>query len=159
MAGELNVEKPIIKTPEIAPVKIEKPISPEIRPEVVLPKIEKIKETIKPQEKIGEGNISAVSQSQTWQKKRADEIDGILAEGLSGVFLKMNEAQQKEFKKTGEETVVKINSLLQETKVKINKIVDLIRRWLKLIPGVNKFFLEQEVKIKADKIMKIKNKF
>jgi len=30
---------------------------------------------------------------------------------------------------------------------------------LKLIPGVNKFFLEQEVKIKTDKILKTKNKF
>ena len=33
------------------------------------------------------------------------------------------------------------------------KILKLIRSWLKLIPGVNKFFLEQEAKIKTDKIV------
>jgi hypothetical protein len=71
----------------------------------------------------------------------------------------MSPQEQANFKKVGEETVVKINKLLLETKVKVNKIVALIRKWLKLIPGVNKFFLEQEVKIKADKIMRIKNKF
>jgi hypothetical protein len=159
MAGELNIEKPIIKTPESVSVKIEKPLSPEIKSEVVLPKIEKIKEAAKTQEKISGGSIPVSSQSQTWQKKRADEIDGILSEGLNDVFLKMNPTQQKVFKKTGEETVTKINQLLQETKVKVNKIIELIRQWLKLIPGVNIFFLEQEVKIKTDKIMKIKNKF
>jgi hypothetical protein len=47
---------------------------------------------------------------------------------------------------------------LGQTKIKVNKIIDLIRRWLKLIPGINKFFLEQEVKIKADKIIRLKDK-
>ena len=159
MAGELNVEKPIIKTPEISPVKIEKSLSPEKKTELILPKIEKTIEKVKPFEKVGEANVVVASQAQTWQKRRANEIDAILADGLNDVFLKMNSAQQAEFKKTGEETVTKINQLLQETKVKVNKIVELIRKWLKLIPGVNKFFIEQEVKIKADKIMKIKNKF
>jgi len=28
--------------------------------------------------------------------------------------------------------------------------------WLKLIPGVNKFFLEQEAKIKTDEVLKLK---
>jgi len=159
MPGELNVEKPVLKTPESVSVKIEKPISPEIKTEAILPKVEKVTETVKPLEKIGEGNTVAVSSAQTWQKKRAAEIDIILSEGLNDVFLKMNPEQQKEFKRAGEETVLKINILLQETKVKVNKIVELIRKWLKLIPGVNIFFLEQEVKIKADKILRIKNKF
>jgi len=30
--------------------------------------------------------------------------------------------------------------------------------WLKILPGVNKFFLEQEAKIKTDKILALKNK-
>jgi len=71
----------------------------------------------------------------------------------------MNASEQKAFKLKGEETVTKINELLSHTKVKVNKIIALIRDWLKLIPGINKFFLEQETKIKADKIIKIKNKF
>jgi hypothetical protein len=35
----------------------------------------------------------------------------------------------------------------------VKKILALIRDWLKLIPGVNRFFLEQEAKIKTDKIL------
>ena len=31
--------------------------------------------------------------------------------------------------------------------------MSLIREWLKVIPGINKFFLEQTVKIKTDKII------
>ncbi len=159
MAGEIIAEKFSIDKTEAVPVKTEKIPSPENLAERIVPTIEKIKEVPKPIEKKGEGNIVAVSQTQNWQKQRASEIDKILSDGLNEVFLKMNSAQQAEFKKTGEETVVKINKLLMETKVKVNKIVELIRRWLKLIPGVNKFFLEQEVKIKADKIIRLKNKF
>jgi len=159
MAGEIIAEKFSVEKPMSVPPKAEKAPSSENISERVLPNIEKIKESPKPIEKKGEGNIIAVSQTQNWQKQRAAEIDTILADGLNEVFIKMNAAQQAEFKKTGEETVLKINKLLMETKVKVNKIVELIRKWLKLIPGVNKFFLEQEVKIKADKIIRLKNKF
>ena len=159
MPGEIRVEKPIIEKPEIAPVKIEKPVRLENKAERVLPSIEKALESVKPIEKNGEGNIAITSPVQDWQKQRVVEIDSILADGLNEVFLNMNAAQQANFKKTGEETVSKISKLLLETKVKVNKIVELIRKWLKLIPGVNRFFLEQEVKIKTDKIIKLKNKY
>jgi len=71
-------------------------------------------------------------------------------------FLGMTPKQQKKFKTEGEETVKKINVLLRDAKVKIKKIVDLIRRWLRNIPKVNKHFLEQEAKIKADRIVNLK---
>lgn len=96
---------------------------------------------------------------QDFQKQRAAAIDRILSEGLNEVFIGMDAKTQHEFKQKGEETVVKINLLLGQAKVKVNKIIDLIRAWLKIIPGINKFFLEQETKIKADKILKIKDKF
>lgn len=88
---------------------------------------------------------------------RARAIDSILSDGLHEVFLQMDPAKQKEFKRVGEETTAKINILLDKAKVKVDKIIDLIRRWLRLIPRVNHFFLEQEVKIKADKIIKLKD--
>ncbi len=159
MPGEIIAEKPVIESPKAATVKIEKPLSPENKPERILPKVEKVKEIAKPIEKSSQGNIGVASQAQNWQKKQTAAIDNILSEGLNEVFLKMNPTEQAAFKKAGEETVIKISKLLLETKVKVNKIVALIRKWLKMIPGVNKFFLEQEVKIKADKIMRIKNKF
>lgn len=92
-------------------------------------------------------------------KKREEAIDAILADGLSDVFLKMNPAKQQEFKKEGEETVKKISQLLSETKVKVAKIIDLVKKWLRVIPGVNKFFVEQEAKLKTDRIIKMKKDF
>lgn len=90
-------------------------------------------------------------------KIRAKAIDNILAEGLHEVFLQMDGRRQQEFKRVGEETALKINILLDKAKIKVDKIIDLIRRWLKLIPRVNQFFLEQEAKIKADKIVRLKD--
>jgi hypothetical protein len=88
--------------------------------------------------------------------ERRKQIDAILSEGLSDVFLSMPPARQEKFKREGEETTKKINELLKKTKVKIGKIVGLIRSWLRIIPNVNRYFLEQEAKIKADKIIKLK---
>jgi hypothetical protein len=90
--------------------------------------------------------------------RREIAVDNILSEGLGETFLAMSPAKQKLFKEEGEKTVKKINILLDATKVNVNKIVTLIRKWLSIIPGVNRFFLDQEAKIKTDNIIKIKNK-
>lgn len=68
----------------------------------------------------------------------------------------MSPNKREEFRVKGEETTKKINELLGQTKIKVKKIINLIKAWLKIIPGVNKFFLEQETKLKTDKILKIK---
>lgn len=92
-----------------------------------------------------------IAKSPTYKK-----IENIMEEGLEEVYLRMEPEQQKKFKEEGEKTVYKIEKLLAKAKVKIQEIIKLIREWLKLIPGVNNFFLEQEAKIKSDKILKIK---
>lgn len=92
----------------------------------------------------------------TGQKDRlTQEIENVLQEDLTEAFLKMPKEKQKEFKKVGEETTGKIRVLMSKAKINARKILDLIKRWLKLIPGVNKFFLEQEAKIKTDKIIRL----
>jgi hypothetical protein len=83
-------------------------------------------------------------------------IENILSDGLDKVFLQMNVKEQNSFKAEGEKTAHKISNILDKAKGGVDKIISLIRRWLKLIPRVNKFFLEQEAKIKSDKIMQIK---
>jgi hypothetical protein len=94
-----------------------------------------------------------------YRQKREKELDSILSEGLEETFLAMPPDKQKIFRAEGEATVKKINILLDATKVNINKIALLIKRWLMIIPGINRFFLDQEAKIKTDKVIKIKNKF
>ncbi len=95
--------------------------------------------------------ISAAAQKDRLTK----EIESVLEEDVTDAFLKMSPKEQKEFKRVGEETTSKIRALVGKAKVNARKILDLIKRWLKLIPGVNKFFLEQEAKIKTDKILRL----
>ena len=85
------------------------------------------------------------------------EIEDILAEDLTDLYLKMTPSQQELFREKGEETAGKIRELLIVAKVNARKVLDLIRSWLKMIPGVNRFFLEQEAKIKTDKILDAAN--
>lgn len=87
---------------------------------------------------------------------KVDKIENILSEGLEEVYASLPERKRFEFKKKGEETAFKIFFILKKTKVKAKKIIKLIKQWLKMIPGINRFFLEQEAKIKADKIIEIK---
>jgi hypothetical protein len=159
MAIEKVLEKLAPKKAEKSSAKQEKMTSPEIKSERFSRATDESQEIARPGESQGGIMPLPISAAQDFQKKRAAAIDNILAEGLNEIFLKMDAKQQAEFKKKGEETVSKINILLNQTKIKLNKIVSLIRSWLKLIPGVNKFFLEREVKIKADKIIKLKDKF
>jgi len=84
------------------------------------------------------------------------KIEGILEEDLEDAYFKMEPALQKKFKTKGEETAKKIEEILAKTKVKTKKIFKLILAWLKIIPGVSKFFVRQEAKIKTDKIIHLK---
>ncbi|MDD4900761.1 MAG: hypothetical protein PHS62_01450 [Patescibacteria group bacterium] len=91
------------------------------------------------------------------QAKQQKQIEKVLASGLDDIYLSLTPEKQEQFKRAGEETAGKINKLLSKTKVKLGAIVKLIRKWLSLIPGVSKYFLEQEAKIKADEIIKLKH--
>lgn len=81
-------------------------------------------------------------------------IEGILASGLDGFFGHLSPDQQQRFKTDGESTAVKIREALHKQGTKIKDIVRLIINWLKGLPGINTFFLEQEAKIKADAIVR-----
>ena len=112
--------------------------------------VEKSGEAAKPVSKKSKLSIS------TPDAERQKQIDQILSEGLDDVFLSLSQDDQVRFKEEGEKTALKINELLSKTKVKIKNIISLIKKWLKIIPKVNPYFLEQEAKIKADKIVKLK---
>lgn len=80
------------------------------------------------------------------------QIEDILADGLGDMYVKMEPSFRARFKEKGEEVARKIEAAVAEGKVRVKLILEWIRSWLRIIPGVNKFFLEQEAKIKADKI-------
>lgn len=87
---------------------------------------------------------------------RREKIEQVMSAGLAEVYAGMDQASRQKFKVVGEQTAREINRLLSESRVKVNTIINLIKNWLKLIPGVNKFFLEQEAKIKTDAILQLK---
>jgi len=86
------------------------------------------------------------------------KIEKILETGLSTEYAKLSPIAKQEFKIKGEETTLKIRELLLDTHIKVKKIFYLIVEWLKILPGINKFFLEQEAKIKTDLIIDIYKK-
>jgi len=83
-----------------------------------------------------------------------EEVENILEKGTEEFYLKMPPDKAAEFKREGEKTALAIKEILNKAKIKAGKIIDLIKKWLALIPGVNRFFLDQEAKIKADEILK-----
>lgn len=70
----------------------------------------------------------------------------------------MDPLTQKEFKEEGERTADEIRSLLAETKVKIHKLLKILTRWLRMIPGVSRLFVEQEAKIKTDRLLALRRR-
>lgn len=145
-------------SPEAPPVTPEAPPAPEkpVTPEEAKPeKIEPVPEAPPAEKKIEEVPPPTAAPA---KPTSLQEVEEVLAEDLEDEYVKMTPKQQKKFKQEGEVTAIKINTLLQKTKTKVKKIIDLIRKWLQLIPGVNKFFIEQEAKIKADKLMDMKDK-
>lgn len=82
-------------------------------------------------------------------------VETILEENLQAVFKSLDANQQIEFKSRGEATTRKIVELMSAVKFKVKEITQAIVRWLRFIPGVSDFFVEQEAKIKTDKLIEL----
>lgn len=139
---------------------LEETFETEINPEKVYEK--KNENSIRPFEKegvssdeLGRGNIIAQGIYIQEQEKRKKEIEKVLEKDLGEIYISLPEDKKRDFRTVGEQTAMQINGLFNQGKIKIKKIIYLIKKWLALIPGINKYFLEQEAKIKADEIMKI----
>jgi hypothetical protein len=98
------------------------------------------------------GQISQV----TYKSPTLLAVENIMQADLEDAYRQLEPKLQQKFKAEGEKTAYLVGKLLDEAKVKANKIFKLIYQWLKIIPGINRFFLRQEAKIKTDKILKIK---
>ncbi len=87
------------------------------------------------------------------------QVETILEDGLKDAFKTLTPVQQQEFKIKGEDVAFQIRQLLQGTHIRVRKIFLLIFEWLKLLPGINRFFLQQEAKIKVDKIVALHERY
>ena len=85
------------------------------------------------------------------------EVEKILEQGLQKYFQTMPEPAQVRFRQKGVEVADKIAHMVRSFHITIKTVLRLIRDWLMTIPGVNKFFLEQEAKIKTDQILELEH--
>lgn len=85
----------------------------------------------------------------------AREIEDILTAGLDETYKDLPEELKDEFREQGIITVSNLEKIMNEVQVTVKKVFDLIRKWLHLIPKANQYFLEQESKIKTDKIIQL----
>ncbi|MFH1621240.1 MAG: hypothetical protein ABIB04_04105 [Patescibacteria group bacterium] len=83
------------------------------------------------------------------------EVEKILEEGLGDVYENLPESAKPKFKEKGELAAREISAMVRSLKLKLRKVLELIRDWLLTVPGVNRFFLEQEAKIKVDKLREL----
>lgn len=86
------------------------------------------------------------------------QIESILEEDLQDLYRDLPPELKPKFKQKGEEAARVIRDMIARAKVKARKVLKLLTDWLKMIPGVNKFFLEQEAALKAQKIMMLAEK-
>lgn len=84
-----------------------------------------------------------------------EEVEKIVEDGL-GPFVETMEAGAKDrFLKKGRDVTAIIAGMVRGMHIKTKEVFRLLKEWLLTIPGVNKFFLEQEVKIKTDRIVEL----
>jgi len=157
---EQRIKPENFKAPESENENLENREQVELGADKTLEKTQKLEEDVRVDKtSLKEAEVAPIkTRVLSYRERRAQEIDNILASGLHEIFLSLDKKKQVEFKQKGDETVIKINNILDKTKVRVDKIIDLIKKWLKIIPGINQFFLEQEAKIKADKIVNLKDR-
>ena len=85
-------------------------------------------------------------------------VENILSENVNKLYSQLSEAKKIAFRKRGEEVVIKIKTILKGTKIRANEIFELIKGWLIMLPKISTYFLDQEAKIKTDKVLEMKKK-
>jgi hypothetical protein len=87
------------------------------------------------------------------EQEKLQHIERVLAEGLQDIFTALPPVERQKFKIAGEQAAREVQGLLGQVKVQVGKVIEVIRRWLGTLPGVNRLFVEQESKIKAQKLV------
>lgn len=81
------------------------------------------------------------------------QVEDVLEEGMREVYASLDDAHRKRFKAEGEKVAIRLAEMVRGAKSRAREILLLLTAWLKIIPGVNRYYLEQEAKLKADKIL------
>lgn len=137
-------ETPAIK-PETVPAKLEQ--SGEV--EIPKPETQEIEAAPVPAPAVSQPTVGTTSSKDETTKN----VESVLEEGLGETYKALPPEVQKKFRDEGEKVTTEISGMIKSAKIKARKVLDLIRAWLKIIPHINRHFLDQEAKIKTDRIM------
>jgi len=138
-------------TPEMADLSYEKNRTPELQQEKNTPSLEELKTRIKSgSRKQKKTKIPMIRNEVTVQ------IENIMEEGLDEAFMALPVIKQQQFKMKGEETAFKIQAEMKKKNIQMKKIFRYLLDWLSFLPGINKLYLRQEAKIKADQVVRLK---
>jgi len=150
-----NSEKPLDETAQIQPKTEKEPEFEEEKAESSQISTEKAEPVVAP---LGVATPSSAPVSQVQEDKISKDIEAILSEDMEEIYKNLPENLKEDFKNKGEETAKEIKNIISEAKIIVSKILILIKNWFLMVPGVNKFFLEQECKIKTEKILNLAKK-
>jgi len=106
-------------------------------------------------------NLNKVEEKEVAQNLKSENlktIEKILSEDLENLYKNLPENRKVEFRQEGEMAARQIEKQLFGDNFAVAKIIKIIAIWLKMIPDVNKFFLDQTTKIKVDELLKMKEK-
>lgn len=82
-------------------------------------------------------------------------VERALEQNLWDLYFALPQGAREKFKAEGEAAAAALRAAIERKNVKPNAVLHAVNRWLRTIPKVNPYFLEQEAKIKTDKIMEL----
>jgi len=83
------------------------------------------------------------------------KVERILEENLWDLYFALPAGSREAFKAEGENAAAALRAAIETKKVKPRVVLSAVNKWLKTIPRVNPYFLEQEAKIKTDQVMNL----
>lgn len=87
--------------------------------------------------------------------KVAEDVQQILEDGLEEAIITMPEDAKQRFLEKGKQIGTIVSDMVRRYKVEVKRVLNMLKEWLTAIPGINKFFLEKEAKIKTDRILEL----
>ncbi len=86
------------------------------------------------------------------------KVEEILEEDMAETYQSLPPELRAKFKQRGEAVAEAVKVMISSAKIQAKKVLRLIVAWLRIIPHVNRFYLEQEAKLKTDLIMALAEK-
>lgn len=150
MTDESPINKPEFAppAPEMAPA----PETVETKPQVEEISAPPVEAPVAPAEVPAQAPVQPVAPVPT-KDPTTQAVEKILEEDLGDLYVKLDPQARQKVKAEGDVLVSKLKIMVDGVRVQARKVLHLIRDWLKIIPGINKYFLEQEAKIKTDQII------